>query len=410
MDYAKHICRCLTACGLVGSLLAGAGRADIFLLEGDGQVRGELVNRDQSPRTTYVIKTASGGEITLEADQVKEVRRQTAVETKYDQIRGKVPDTVEGQWKLAEWCRENRLLKQRATHLERVIALDPNHADARHALGYSQINGRWTTQDAQMKESGYVRYGGRWMLPQEIEILENERKENLAQKDWGVKLKRWHAWLDTDKAAQAEANIRAINDPYAARALARNLNNDDRRDVRLLYVEALGRINASAGMDALVNSSLADGDEEIRLACLEQVVSHQYKPAVAKYVQALKSKDNPTVNRAAVCLARMKDPASVGPLIDALVTTHTFHVPKGQPGQTSATFGTGPNSGGGGFSFGGGGVEIIKQRIENRDVLQALVDLSGGASFNFDVRAWKNWYIAQKKPQSLDARRDGASQ
>jgi hypothetical protein len=55
------------------------------------------------------------------------------------------------------------------------------------------------------------------------------------------------------------------------------------------------------------------------------------------------------------------------------------------------------------------GVETVK-RIENRDVLQALVDLSGGASFDFDVRAWKNWYIAQKKPQSLDARRDGASQ
>jgi hypothetical protein len=409
MSFAKYVCRCLAAYGLVGSFTATTARADIFVLEGDGQVRGELVNRDQSPRTTYVIKTASGGEITLEAAQVKEVKRQTAVELKYEQIRSKAPDTVDGQWKLAEWCRENRLPKQRATHLERVIALDPDHADARHALGYSQINGRWTTQDAQMKESGYVRYGGRWMLPQEIEILETERKENLAQKDWGIKLKRWHAWLNTDKAAQAEANIRAINDPYAARALARNLASEDRRNVRMLYVEALGRINASAGMDALVNASLADGDEEIRLACLEQVVSHQYKPAVAKYVQALKSKDNPTVNRAAIGLARMKDPVAVGPLIDALVTVHTFHIPKGQPGQTSATFGTGPSSGGGGFSFGGGGVDVVKQRIENRDVLQALIDLSGGASFNFDVRAWKNWYIAQKKPQSLDARRDGAS-
>ena len=250
-------------------------RADIFLLEGDGQVRGELVNRDQSPRTTYVIKTATGGEITLDAAQVKEVKRQTAGRTQVRANSGKAPDTVEGQWKLAEWCRENRLPKQRATHLERVIELDPNHAEARHALGYSQIDGRWTTQDAQMKENGYVRYGGRWMLPQEIELLENERKENLARKDWGIKLKRWHAWLNTDKAAQAEANIRAINDPYAALALARNLASEDRRDVRMLYVEALGRINASAGMDALVNASLADGDVEIRLACLDQVVAHQ---------------------------------------------------------------------------------------------------------------------------------------
>ncbi len=114
MDFAKHVSRCLAALGLVGGLTASTASADIFLLEGDGQVRGELVNRDQSPRTTYVIKTASGGEITLDAAQVKEVKRQTAAELKYEQIRGKAPDTVDGQWKLAEWCRESRLPKQRA--------------------------------------------------------------------------------------------------------------------------------------------------------------------------------------------------------------------------------------------------------------------------------------------------------
>jgi hypothetical protein len=32
--------------------------------------------------------------------------------------------------------------------------------------------------------------------------------------------------------------------------------------------------------------------------------------------------------------------------------------------------------------------------------------LTGGTSFNYDVRAWKYWYAAQKKPATLDARRD----
>ncbi len=387
-------------------VLASTSRADIFILHNEGQVRGELVNRDESPREKYVIKTASGGRVTLEAAQVKEVKRQSSAETRYDQLRAKVPDTVEGQWKLAEWCRENRLSKHRKTHLERIIELDPNHADARHALGYSQVQGRWTTQDELMKENGYVRYAGKWMLPQEVEILEQTRKEALAQKDWGAKLKRWSGWLNTDKAAQAEENIKAIDDPFAAKALARQLENDTRRNVRLMYVEALGRINAGAGLDALVTASLHDADEEIRIAALDQIVTRQYKPAVAKYVQALKHKDNGIVNRAAACLAQLKDPASVGPLIDALVTTHTFHIQKGQPGQTSATFGTGPGGGGGGFSFGGGGVEVQKQKIENRAVLQALTSMTSPTNFEFDVRAWKYWFAAQKKPQTLDARRD----
>lgn len=389
------------------ALLAPAAWADIFILHNDGQVRGELLNRDENPREKYVIKTASGGRVTLEAEQVKEVKRQTAAEMKYDQVRLSYADTVEGQWKLAEWCRENRLSKHRRTHLERIIELEPNHAEARHALGYSQIQGRWTTQDDLMKENGYVRYAGKWMLPQEVEILEQQRKETLAQKDWGTKLKRWSNWLNTDKADQAVENIKAIDDPFAAKALARNLDNDQRRDVRLMYIAALGRINAPPGLDALVNVSLNDGDEEIRAAALEQIVTRQYKPAVGKYVQALRSKDNAVVNRAAAGLHQMKDPAAIGPLIDALVTTHTFHIQKGQPGQTSATFGTGANAGaGGGFSFGGGGVDVQKQKIENRSVLFALTSLAPDVNFNYDVRAWKYWYAAQRKPQTLDARRD----
>ena len=178
----------------------------------------------------------------------------------------------------------------------------------------------------------------------------------------------------------------------------------------MLYIDALGRLAAAAGMNALVDASLYDEDEEVRLACLDQVVSHHYKPAVAKYVQALKHKDNPVVNRAATGLAQLKDARAIGPLIGALVTIHTFEIQKGQPGQTNSTFTNGLGGGGGGFTFGGGGVEIRKVAFENRDVLQALVDLTGGTSFNFDVKSWQYWFAAQKKPASLDARRDAKPQ
>lgn len=394
-------------------MIAGLARADVFELHQGGAVHGTLVNRDESPRKTFVVKTASGGQVALEAEQVKSIRRQSPAEIKYDEIRARFADTVEDQWKLAEWCRENRLLRQRRTHLERIVELDPDHAKARRGLGYSRIQGRWVTRETMMRENGYQRYKGAWLLPEEIEIKERERKEELARLEWAGKLKRWRRWLDSDKAGQALANIKAIDDPYAADALARELNDTKQpapRRVRLLYVEALGRLQANSGIDALVNASLYDADEEVRLSSLDQIVDHNYKPAVAMYVRALRHKQNGIVNRAAYCLGKMKDPAAIGPLISALVTEHSFKIQQGQSGQTSATFGSGPGtSGGGGFSFGGGGVKTIKRQFENREVLRALVALTG-TSFNYDERAWKKWYAAQRRPSSLDARRDAPAQ
>jgi hypothetical protein len=388
-------------------------RADVFELHSGGSVHGVLVNKDESPRKTYVVKTHLGGEVTLAAEQVKKVSPQTAAQVRYDQIRFKATDTVTDQWKLAEWCRENRLLKERRKHLERIIELDPNHADARHGLGYSQVQGRWVTHDAMMAENGYQRYKGAWLLPQEIEIKERTRKEKLARQEWASKLKVWHRHLGTDKEAEALAGIKAIDDPFAVEALARMLNDTKQvspREVRLLYVEALGRINDGAGMGALVTASLYDPDEEVRLSSLDQILDRQYKPAVKKYVQTLRDKENLMVNRAAYCLGKINDPEAVGPLIDALVTVHTFKIQKGQPGQTQATFGgptSGGGGGGGGFTFGGSGVEIVKKSFENRSVLEALVAIAG-TSFNFDQQAWKKWYAAQRRPASADTRRDDA--
>ena len=77
---------------------------------------------------------------------------------------------------------------------------------------------------------------------------------------------------------------------------------------------------------------------------------------MAYFVSKLSSKksDNPTVNLAGVALREMKDPSSIGPLIDALVTTHKFKVGSGGgEGSISPTFGNGPGGSGGGLSMGG---------------------------------------------------------
>ncbi len=408
MIHPRQIWHLAFACAVLAAGSAAA-EAEIFHLQGQGQVRGVLLNPDQSPRTSYVVKTASGGQVTLSAEQVQRVEQQQPAEIKYDRFRADIPDTVKGQWIAAEWCRANRLSKHRDRHLQRIIELDPDHADARRALGYSQVGGRWATQEQVMLESGYVRskYApGKWVLPQEEELLERRDKTKKARLEWRAKLKRWDGWLSGDKAPQAVAAIEAITDPYAVPALENLLDESQRRDVRLLYVGALSRINVPAALDVLVEASLFDKDADIRAASLDELVAHDYKIATVNYIRALKHKDNEIVNRAGAALGRMGDSSAIGPLIDALVTTHTFKVGAGSPGQTAATFGTGANSGQ--FNFGGGGPKSVKRTLENRAVLDSLVSLTDGVSFNYDTKAWKYWYVARRKPSTLDARRDAS--
>ena len=187
--------------------------AEVFLLANGGQLVGELMNRDESPRRSYVIQPARGAKITLDTAQVKKVLSLRPKQIEYERIRPTYPDTAAGQWELAQWCRDHRLTAEREIHLRRVIELDPNHAQARLLLGYSLVGGQWTTHKETMIRRGYVRYKGQWKLPQEVELAETKRKQEAAQQEWFQKVRRWRGWLGTDRDRQACDNIRGISDP-----------------------------------------------------------------------------------------------------------------------------------------------------------------------------------------------------
>jgi hypothetical protein len=142
------------------------------------------------------------------------------------------------------------------------------------------------------------------------------------------------------------------------------------------------------------------------MSCLDLVVRKQYKPAAGVFIGGLKNADNGIVNRAGLALGQLRDPSAIGPLIDALVTTHKFEVQKGgSPGQMTSTFGSGPGMGGGGFTFGNSGPVIEKRQIPNSAVLTALISLTN-VNFDYDTHAWKYWYASKKKPTTMDVRRD----
>ena len=260
--------------------------------------------------------------------------------------------------------------------------VDPDNVEARHALGYSQVGGKWATRDEVMIQRGYRKYKGKWMLPQEIEEVEKKRNLEGAQQEWFVKVKRWRGWLVSGRDQQvrdARENIRGITDPQAVRALAQGWHDDPDPHTRILLVAALAKIDTFDAAMALAVAAISDGVEEVRLTCLDYLQTKKRPEIVSYFVSRLNPKkwNNETINLAGVALGRMGDPSAIGPLIDAVVTTEKRVIPKaGGDGSTSATFGNAPGRTGGGMSA-GGGPTIIYVPMSNQCVLDALVALDG---------------------------------
>lgn len=382
---------------------AGVARADEFLLSGGGRILGELANAAESPRVKYEIRLPAGGSVVFDKDQVLEVVRPSADQLEYERIRHERPDTVDGQWQLAEWCREHKLVEERKQHLRRVVELDTNHVKARAALGYNRIQGQWRTQAEHLSALGKVQYKGQWRYPQEIEIMEARRKADQERQIWYGNLKRWRDGLAGAKQQQVIDELRKVTDPAAVPALREYMLKEENEDVRRLYLQALANIGSAAADVFLADRSLNDPSADLRVTCLDYLDDVPQQSLVDFYIQQLRSKDNEVVNRAGVALSRFKDPRSIGPLIDALVTKHQYKLVTGDPGG-GLSAARGP--GGSGLST-GSSTRMITMEKQNQGVLDGLVNIVGpqASNFRFDVTAWKHWYAGQKKQRLLDVRR-----
>jgi hypothetical protein len=396
----------VVCCAVIILIAARTARAEIFILNNDGQVQGEEIKVDGTPANQTVIRTAAGGQITLDKSQIKQIIPQRAVEIEYDRIAPTYPDTVDGQLRLADWCRDHSLPKQRQAHLERVITLDTNNRKARLELGFVFIDGRWILPDDQMKQKGYVRYKGAWRLPQEVELMEEKRKAEQAEKDWHGKLVRWRKLLEKhpERSATLRKELLSITDPAAVPALSQLVAGEHSTDVRIELVDALLHIDTPAAIGVVVGRTMDDPDEEVRLTALDRLVAANHPEVVLFYIKALKGDSNAQINQAALCLGKLHDKTAIIPLIESLRTTHHHIEQTGTPGQISTTFMSGPgNNRSGGMSVGGQTKEIV-ETLDNQQVLTALIAITG-VNFQFDQSAWKAWYVGQMRSLNIDARR-----
>jgi hypothetical protein len=374
---------------------------EVFQLRTGGRVEGDWVNADEKSPTSYVIALPNGGQLTLDAAVVEKVQPVPPELAEYQKVKRQHPDTVQGQLQMADWCHDHNLPAQRTTHLERVLRLDPDQADARRALGYRKVKDQWMTHDEEMTDKGYVKRLDRngfavWITRQQAELQDSQRKQLNAEREWKGKISIWQKWLNGHQAEQGAKNLRAIDDPMAIAGLADWLKKDSRTEAKLIDIEVLGRLNHAMARIPLAMCAIDDPVEEVRLSCLDELEKQKDRAVTDYFVRRLRDKHatNALINRAGVALGRMKDPTCIDTLIDYLMTEHDEVVqPPGGPGSMTSTFN---KKGGGGGGLGMNQKPIIIPHIlQNQGVLDALVAITG-QNFGYDDRAWRTWYANQK--------------
>lgn len=405
--------------------LSTTGRADLIRLKSGGEIRGTIPQEKgatSGPEVT--IETLSGAEITVPQEQIAFVTRRPIKIEEYESRALRTPNTVEAQWALAEWCRENNLRSQRDEHLEQIVKLDPDHEKAHYGLKHTKVNGEWMTREERMTSQGYIKHKGRWITPQELELLEKTEAERAREEHWYQQVHVWKNWLTGTHAARSKDALRAfseLQDPDAVSALVKNFQDEPSKQLRSMYISILDNIPGPKPVSALVQQSLHDVDYELRYQALNAIKKEQYEFATPYYVQELKNDLNVVVNRAGKALERMADERSIPQLIDALVTTHRYRVRVPDRG------GVGFRSDGTGMTNGSGtvlppnvemalrsgqinGVIInqpsnqmqrpakfvtINRDEQNQAVLSTLQKITG-ENFGFNQRTWRVWHAAQK--------------
>jgi HEAT repeats len=382
-------------------------RADVLELKNGGRIEGQLIDANDGDQSSYMIETADGGRMTIARSEVARVVPQSKDEEEYQRRARAAADTVDAHWDLAQWCREKNLRNAYREQLAHILELDPQHAEARQALGYQKVNGQWMLRDDIMAARGLVLYDGKYVTRQHVELLERDKQARTTDADWNNRIDRLRRGMTgrrPDRADQALTELRAIRDPQAAAAITEWLAHEQDPEIKRVLLETTAQINHPLALNALVEISLADPDDEIRAQALEFLIKSGRPGLVGPYIRSLKNGDDNVINHAAEALQTIGDSDAIGPLIEALVTKRRGQSGGGgSPDQHAYVF---TPKGGGVNSFGTPPPKIVTQTVRNPFVLTALVKLSGGASFEYDQELWRKWLAAQAKTSAVDVRRD----
>lgn len=210
--------------------LAALALGDVVHFKNGGSIEGKVV-----PTDTGVTVKLPAGEVHISKDAIARIEQKPTALDEYEKRAAKLKqDDAEAHYKLGLWAQGLGLKPQAKTHLLRAVALEPDHAAAHKALGHRLVNGKWMSEDEEMKARGLVKFDGQWMPPEaaaKLKTLKAElevaREKRLAAE---AELKR------VQEQAKAAANAPAADMPvYGPNPYDQYYSTRQFRDSRTYY-------------------------------------------------------------------------------------------------------------------------------------------------------------------------------
>lgn len=429
----------------------GAGRSDVIVLRGGGEIQGKVIPDPRKPDTVQVLLLNGSRPLTFQKKQVLQVIPRPSPLDEYLSRRDSVGPSAQAEYELGLWCDQNRLTDLARVHYDAALGYDRAFEPAHKKLGHVQHDGHWLTRDELKRVQGLVKYKGEWVTEEGKAKRDESAHATAAQASWVRRIKILRQSIvagSTDRRREAENELMKIGDSEAVVPLVRVLGKDE-VPMRLLLAHALGGIAGKESAQALVNMILAEPEDQVRGAVLEKLKEREDAVVVPRLVNALGSPNIKVVNRAAWTLGNLGAVNAVPRLAGSLISTEERIVMVPQDGAaqnmnapglglapqmmafngstiayltppavgpgvvaygaTSVPFYNPAQLNGNNFLVAGSGpnrgptLRAVTYAYENTEVLAALVKLTG-QDFGYDSAAWRRWIKASFNPNPKPVR------
>jgi len=241
---------------------ATAARADEVELTSGTVIEGKVEDLGDSIR---VVK--SNGSAVYPKSMIRKITPKKTVEELYAEKARDLKETdADAHLALARWCLQQKLQKEALIEFKKVVALDPDHEEARAGAGFQKVGGRWMTEDEANTAKGLVKHKGRWMTPEQrtLDNALDEQKELDKALQHEILVQLGHLKSSVEKTRQeAIEALSRIDDKHKAKAYVAAIPSPQRELRKFVYQE-LGRMKEATALKPLVRRSLWDEDEDLR--------------------------------------------------------------------------------------------------------------------------------------------------
>jgi len=254
-------------CAGCAAALCSAARADIIHLK-TGRIEGKIVKRAEGRVT---IRTPAGIETTVNEKDILGVEERKTPRDIYKAMADKIGKAdAEGHYALAMWCRDHDLKNEMNAELTTVLKIDPDHGQARLALGHVKTDSGWLTREAAMRKQGMVLAGGKWMTKAAAAALEKKGENKRLLLAINAVVYKIHSGPRSERK-KWEEKLASFNKPALARKIM-SLLGDRSVAVRRAACSSLAAMKHHDAIPPLVPRALWDSSESVRAAALDALL------------------------------------------------------------------------------------------------------------------------------------------